>query len=126
MGSVLKFIVAGFTVVAFIGAAYADGDPENGRKVFKKCRICHRIGPNAKHGIGPILNNIFGAKAGSREGYRYSKQMTEAGENGLDWDEDTLSEFLINPKTFFPGHRHIVPPYKGNNMDHLIAYLKTL
>ncbi|GBF26242.1 cytochrome c2 [bacterium MnTg02] len=58
--------------------------------------------------------------------------MEEAGKNGLDWDEDNLSEFLKNPRDFIPsrfGIRHT--PMKRlvgskKDRDDVIAYLKTL
>ena len=41
-------------------AVAADGDPAKGEQVFKQCMACHRIGPDAKNLIGPVLNNVIG------------------------------------------------------------------
>ena len=37
------------------------------------------VGPNARNGVGPHLNELFGRKAGAVENYRYSKDMARAG-----------------------------------------------
>ena len=59
----------------------ADGNAEKGAEVFKKCRACHDVGPNAKNKVGPLLNGIFGRKAGTIEGFNYS-EPTKAGDGG--------------------------------------------
>ncbi len=70
-----------------------------GEKVFNKCKACHSIGADAKHKIGPHLNGLFGRAAGTAEGFKkYSKDMRQAGENGLVWNEESLSQFLKKPK----------------------------
>jgi cytochrome c len=45
--------------------ALAEGDAEKGEKVFRKCRSCHEVGPEAKDKTGPALNGIVGAAAGA-------------------------------------------------------------
>jgi cytochrome c len=86
-----------------VAAASVEGpDPvmvEAGAKVFRKCAACHAVGTGAKHKLGPELNEIFGRTAGSADGFRkYSKDMVTAGQDGLVWDEDSLSTFLKNPR----------------------------
>jgi cytochrome c2 len=75
-------------------------DVEAGKKVFKKCKACHKVGEGAKNAAGPMLNDIFGRSVGSVEGYKYSKTMIAAQEAGLIWDEDSLSGYLENQKEF--------------------------
>jgi len=78
--------------------AFASGDVEAGKKVFKKCIACHQIGEGAKNKTGPILNDVFGRTAGTLEGYKYSKAMIAAGEEGLVWNEETLAQWAAKPK----------------------------
>lgn len=76
-----------------------------GEKVFAKCKACHAVGEGAKNKIGPHLNGVLGRRAGSVEGFRYSKAMAARGEEGLAWTPETLDAFLAAPKKFIPGTR---------------------
>jgi S-disulfanyl-L-cysteine oxidoreductase SoxD len=76
------------------------GNAENGEKVFKKCKACHKIGEGAKNATGPLLNDVIGRAAGSVEGFKYSKSMIAAGEAGLIWTEETIADFTENPKEY--------------------------
>jgi len=81
-------------------ALAADGDPAKGEVVFKQCMACHRIGPDAKNLIGPVLNDVIGRKAGTAEAYNYSPLNKSAGDNGLVWTEALINEYLPDPNAF--------------------------
>jgi len=81
-------------------AVGAEGDPTKGEAVFKQCMACHRIGPDAKNLIGPVLTNVIGRQAGTAEGYNYSPLNKSAGENGLVWNEDLINQYLPDPNAF--------------------------
>ncbi|MBY6048540.1 c-type cytochrome [Vannielia litorea] len=84
----------------------AAADPEliaAGEKVFKKCKACHQVGAGAENKTGPQLNGIMGRTAGTVEGFKYSKAMSEAGEGGLVWNTETLAGFLAKPKAYLKG-----------------------
>ncbi len=83
----------------------ADGHADEGAQVFHRCQGCHEIGPDAKRKVGPHLNEIFGRQAGSIEGFRYSRAMAAAGDNGLIWTDDRLDAFLTRPRDIVPGTR---------------------
>ena len=78
-------------------AAAQEGNAEDGAEVFKKCRACHDVGPEAKNKVGPLLNDIIGRKAGTIEGFAYSEANKSAGGKGLVWTEDVLFKYLENP-----------------------------
>ena len=106
-------------------SAYAEGDAAHGEQVFKQCKICHSIGANAKSGIGPEQNGVYGTKAGSRAGYNFSPAMKEAGEKGLAWNDANLDKFLENPKALVPGTKMVFPGLKNEkDRQDVIAYLK--
>jgi cytochrome c len=106
--------------------AFAEGDAEAGEKVFKKCKACHAVGDGAKNKVGPALNGIVGAAAGQVEGFKYSKPMMAAAEEGLVWDEASLAEFLAKPKDFMKGTKMSFPGLKKeDDQADVIAYLKT-
>jgi cytochrome c len=75
-------------------------DAAKGEMVFKKCMLCHRIGPDAANLIGPVLTGVVGRKAGTYPGYNYSPLMKAAGENGLVWTEDNITNYLPDPSAF--------------------------
>jgi cytochrome c len=81
-------------------ALAADGDPAKGEQVFKQCMACHRIGPDAKNLVGPVLTNVVGRQAGTAEGYNYSALNKSAGENGLVWTDGLIAQYLPDPNAF--------------------------
>lgn len=104
-------------------------DPElvaAGEKVFRKCQACHKIGEGAKHGVGPHLNDLFGRQAGGAEGFaRYSKRMVAMGEEGLVWDEQSLTEYLADPRGMVKGTRMAFAGLrKEADLEAVIAYLE--
>lgn len=73
---------------------------EDGEAVFRKCRACHQVGPNARSGVGPIQNGVVGRTAGTMEGYNYSDINKAAGAAGLVWTEENIFEYLADPQAF--------------------------
>jgi cytochrome c len=102
-----------------------DGDVENGADVYKKCRACHDIGPEAKNKVGPLLNGIVGRKAGTIDGYNYSEANKSAGAKGLVWTEEVLFKYLEAPLSFMPGTKMAFAGLKDDqDRKDVIAYLK--
>ena len=106
-----------------LGAAPAvANDVESGEKVFKRCKACH-YADKEKNKTGPHLVNVIDRKAGSIEGYKYSKAMAASG---LVWDEATLTAYLKAPKKFLKGTKMAFAGLKKDaDIKNLIAYLKT-
>ena len=59
---VLAFVAA---VVALAGGGAYAQDATKGEQVFKQCMTCHRIGPDAKNLIGPVLTGVIGRQSGT-------------------------------------------------------------
>ena len=116
------------TAAALFMAAPAvaqEGTAEDGAEVFKKCRACHDVGPEAKNKVGPSLNDLIGRKAGTIEGFTYSEANKSAGGKGLVWTEDVLSKYLENPLSFMPGTKMAFAGLKDpQDRKDVIAFLK--
>ena len=126
MSKFLKFTAS----IVLLGAAWATNsnaqDADAGEKVFRKCAACHAVGEGAKNKVGPELNEIFGRVAGSLEDFKYSKAMTKAGEEGLVWVHDSLTEYLAKPRDYVKGTKMAFAGLKKDDeIANVIAYLAT-
>ncbi len=123
MKNVLMAAAFASAFVAATVAARADGDPEAGKNVFKKCHACHNVGEGAKNAVGPQLNGLVGRKAGTAEGYNYSDANKGSG---IMWDVATLDEYLKDPKAKVVGTKMAFPglPNDKDRAD-VVAYLGT-
>jgi cytochrome c len=114
------WIAAGLAVLAS-SAALAQGDAEQGAKVFNKCKACHVV-DEEKNRIGPHLVGIAGRPAASVEGYNYSSAMKESG---IVWDDASLDQYLASPKDLVPGTKMAFAGLrKEEEREDIIAYLK--
>ena len=113
-------IVGLITFILIFSIAYA-ADPVKGKKVFGKCVACHSL-QKGKNKMGPPLNNLLGRKAGSVEGYRYSKAMKNSG---VVWDEESLDKFLTKPRKFIKRTKMSFRGIKKKSLrDDLISFFK--
>jgi cytochrome c len=97
-------------------------DVAAGERVFAQCRACHQVGETAKNVVGPVLNGLFGRKAGTVEGYAYSPANKNSG---LAWDEATFRDYIKDPRAKIPGTKMIYAGLKDEQrITDLVAYLK--
>lgn len=80
--------------------AASEADLRRGRIMFLQCRACHSTEEGGEHRVGPNLHGLFGARAGTKEGFTYSEAMTDSG---IVWSEAALEEFLARPTDYVPG-----------------------
>src|SRR5262245_43965346 len=119
--------VASVVCLAPVRAPAQDGNATEGAEVFKKCRSCHDVGPEAKNKVGPLLNGIIGRQAGTIEGFNYSTANKAAGAKGLVWDEQVMFKYLEAPLSFMPGTKMAFAGLKDEqDRRDVIAYLKKL
>ena len=123
MRQVAAVAVFAAALIAASAAARAEGDPEAGKQVFKKCHACHNIGEGAHNSVGPVLNGVVGRKAGVYPDYHYS----DANEHsGITWDVATLKKYLKDPQAVVPHTKMMFPGLpKDKDIDNVIAYLQT-
>jgi cytochrome c2 len=123
MKAALALSIASLIATAGIAAAQEDLVAE-GESVFRRCQACHAVGEGATHRVGPQLNDVIGRQAGSLEDYNYSQPMRTAGEEGLVWNEETLSEYLQNPAAMVPGTKMVFPGLRNEEqIAAVIAFL---
>jgi len=117
----MKRVVLAALFVA-IGFGQANGqDAAAGEKVFLVCKVCHQVGDSAKNAVGPVLNGLFGRKAGTVAGYSYSNANKNSG---ITSDEATFSEYINDPKAKVPGTKMAFAGLKDEQkIKDLIAYL---
>lgn len=121
-----RLFVAALLTTAFFSASASAGDAAAGEGQFKKkCRMCHLVSDDGKHGLGPNLLGVVGRSAGSVASFtKYSDSMKASG---VTWDSASLGEFLTDPAAFIAGNK-----MKGGQVkdaaerDNIIAYMETL
>jgi cytochrome c len=108
-------------MLAWTGTASAQ-DVEKGAISFKKCAICHKIGPGATNLLGPVLNGLDGRRSGSVADFSYS----DANKNfGIVWNEQTFAEYIKDPRAKIPGTKMIFAGIKNEQeIKDLWAYIK--
>ncbi|CAO3704050.1 unnamed protein product [Rhizopus stolonifer] len=105
--------------------AIPEGDAAAGAKLFKtRCATCHTVEENGSNKVGPNLHGLFGRKSGQVPGFDY----TAANKNkGVTWDEQTLFDYLENPKKYIPGTKMAFAGFKKEkDRANVIAHLKNV
>jgi len=95
----------------------------NGRLLFAQCAACHSLlTPGATDNRGPTLAGLFGRKAGTLSGFRFSAAMRQ---KGVVWTETTLHAYLTKPSAYVPGTTMIHSGIRRHSdRRDLIAYIK--
>ena len=81
--------------------AFAGGDAEAGKKIYRKCKACHKL-EEGKKGVGPSLWGVINRDIASVEGFKYSKALQELPGN---WTATELSKFLTAPMKYAKGSK---------------------
>ncbi len=127
----LLAILALGTAFSLSSSLYADandtslsvgGNTEEGRRVFNRCKACHNLTESGRSRLGPNLGALFGRKAGTIEGYKYSRALKDAD---FLWTEQSLNEWLTKPNSFLPGNKmQFAGVPRESDRKNLIAYLR--
>lgn len=97
------------------------GDEVRGETLFRKCASCHTVDAGARHRAGPALHGVFGRRAGSAPGYRYSEALRIST---VVWDDGTLDAYIADAEGFIPGTKMGGGLTQAADRADLLAYLK--
>ncbi len=74
--------------------------PDPATLFANQCGVCHSLNPADPPRQGPLLKGVFGRRAGSLPGFKYSPGFATAG---FIWDEQHLDRWLTDPQALISG-----------------------
>ena len=78
------------------------GNATAGKKAFTRhCQQCHNVAAKGKHGVGPTLGTVWGRKAGSVKGFKFSSAFNAV--KGKVWNAELIDKWITNPAAMAPG-----------------------
>jgi len=134
-----EVVVKASTIAKTLPLAHVTaGNAGRGKRLARKCTVCHDFGPKKKVGPGLGAGNgmpgIYGRKAGASPGFKYKFTRYIKGEAWV-WDDAHLAAWLCDSKsavktfTADTSAKTKMPKQKICDPDSqadIIAYLKTL
>lgn len=117
----MRTLIVAAALIATSTVAGLAQDVAKGANSFKKCMICHTIGPGAENKVGPELNGLDGRTAGTAPNYNYSDGNKKSG---LVWNEANFKEYIKDPRTKVPGTKMMFAGIKNEQeINDLWAYV---
>ena len=101
----------------FTSPAQAGGDAARGQTLYQGCMGCHSLDDND---VGPAHRGVVGRKAGTVDGYAYSKALKAAD---LTWTPEILDRWLTDPQKLVPGAKMYYSVPRPQDRADLIAWL---
>ena len=121
MKNILLNVTLIFTLFIFPFNSSFSQDVDAGKKVFGKCKACHKLG-DGENGTGPHLHKIIGREMAVIEDFKYSA-IVKGLEGNLTIDE--LNLFLTKPSSYIKGTAmNFVGLGKATDREKIIAYLE--
>jgi cytochrome c len=84
-----------------LDARLAAANLKRGQLLYMACKACHDIEAGLPHKVGPNLHGMFGRKAGTAEGFRYTDALVKSG---IVWTPETMDAWLRQPGALVPGN----------------------
>jgi cytochrome c len=86
---------------ADLDARLAAANLKRGQLLYMVCKACHDVEAGLPHKVGPNLHGMFGRKAGTGEGFRYTDALVKSG---IVWTPETMDAWLKQPGAMVPGN----------------------
>jgi cytochrome c len=105
-----RAIIAMMALLAVAAPALADADLDarlaaanlkRGQLLYMVCKACHDVEAGLPHKVGPNLHGMFGRKAGTAEGFKYTDALVKSG---IVWTPETMDAWLKQPGALVPGN----------------------
>jgi len=84
-----------------LDARLAAANLKRGQLLYMVCKACHDVEAGLPHKVGPNLHGMFGRKAGTAEGFKYTDALVKSG---LVWTPETMDAWLKQPGAIVPGN----------------------
>ncbi|MCW3474400.1 c-type cytochrome [Limobrevibacterium gyesilva] len=128
MGRIAPLLIAGAIAAAPLTNVRAQftvpmqaTQPDPATLFTNQCGTCHSVKPGDMPRQGPNLFGVFGRKAGSFPGFRYSPGFAQAG---FVWDEPHLDAYLTNPQAVIKGGVMAYRQANPETRNTIIAWLR--
>ena len=128
MAALCQAVLAIACIVAVSAAAASDLEPrlaganlKRGQMLYLQCKACHDVEAGLPHKVGPNLHGMFGRKAGTAPGFKYTEAMVSSE---IVWTPETMDAWLRQPGAMVQGNGMAFPGIV-NDADRasLIAWL---
>lgn len=111
--------LAGLIIPAWAPGAQAQV-PDGAALFRQQCGTCHSLAPGEVR-QGPNLSGVYGRKAGTVPGFKYSAGFADAD---WTWDDAHLDPYLANPQSVVKGGVMAYRQAKPEVRHAIIAFLK--
>lgn len=105
-------LAVGCAAVVSIAAAsdlesrLAGANLKRGQMLYLQCKACHDVEAGLPHKVGPNLHGIFGRKAGTAAGFKYTDAMVKSG---IVWTPENMDAWLRQPGAMVQGNGMAFP-----------------
>jgi cytochrome c len=84
----------------------ASANLKRGQLLYLQCKACHDVEAGLPHKVGPNLHGMFGRKAGTAAGFRYTDAMVNSD---IVWTPESMDTWLRQPGAMVPGNGMAFP-----------------
>ena len=105
-------LAVGCAVVVSVAAATdlesrrAGANLKRGQMLYLQCKACHDVEAGLPHKVGPNLHGIFGRRAGTAAGFKYTDAMVKSG---IVWTPESMDAWLRQPGAMVQGNGMAFP-----------------